>query len=403
MFKPLAIYAISQNDLNSILNDTEFFSPSSACQAQQQAGGVSVSSTGDNPQIALDFFSQNGFANYQAAGIVGNLYVESVGVDPERLQNNFTENIPMPPDPNSQSIGWGIAQWTPPSKILNYAASVNENPDLLSTQLQFIMYQLSTSYASVATALRASTNVSQATLIFLLQYERAGVLHINSRIADAEQVLAQYGGNLPSTSSNSSASGSILSTSSAQNQTNSCGYQTSNGLITVTSASSGYQNPLRSVTNLSPERIDQGVDYSGSGPVYAIGPAKIVDVQGPATSGWEGEYWINYQLTSGPASGYYIYVAENCTPLVTVGQVVDSNTPICTMIDQYPNIETGWAQSPSNGDVAMAFGEGAGATNFGQNFSEFLASLGAPPGNIKLSGGILSATLPAGWITFNNN
>ncbi|HEY2304895.1 MAG TPA: hypothetical protein VGI05_03345, partial [Streptosporangiaceae bacterium] len=38
-------------------------------------------------------------------------------------------------------------------------------------------------------------------------------------------------------------------------------------------AASGYLNPLRAVSGLVPERVDQGVDFAGTGPVYAIGDA----------------------------------------------------------------------------------------------------------------------------------
>ena len=41
----------------------------------------------------------------------------------------------------------------------------------------------------------------------------------------------------------------------------------------------GYQNPLRDVSGLVPERIDMGVDFGGSGPVYAA----RVETQGQDT------------------------------------------------------------------------------------------------------------------------
>ena len=47
----------------------------------------------------------------------------------------------------------------------------------------------------------------------------------------------------------------------------------------------GYQNPLRGVSGLNPERIDMGVDFGGSGPVYALGNAVITNATGNATAG----------------------------------------------------------------------------------------------------------------------
>jgi hypothetical protein len=75
-----------------------------------------------------------------------------------------------------------------------------------------------------------------------------------------------------------------------------------------------YLNPLRGVGGLIPERIDEGVDFFGSGPVYALGDAVITSATG--NSGWPGGGWITYQLTDGPDAGLMVYVAEDVTPTV---------------------------------------------------------------------------------------
>ena len=51
-----------------------------------------------------------------------------------------------------------------------------------------------------------------------------------------------------------------------------------------------YGNPLRSIAGLSPERIDQGVDYHGYGPIYALGNGVILSVY---NSGWPGGTFIH--------------------------------------------------------------------------------------------------------------
>jgi len=159
-----------------------------------------------------------------------------------------------------------------------------------------------------------------------------------------------------------------------------------------------YQNPFRDIPNLSAKRIDQGVDYSGDGTVYPIGSGKITRLAGP---GWPGGNFIVYNLTNGPASGKNVYVAENCTPRVSLGQMVTSSTPLCTMHSAYPFIETGWAQDASSGDVAMAHDvyTESHATAFGRNFSDLLHSLGAPAGTYdhpEEKNNEVGA-LPAGW------
>ena len=161
----------------------------------------------------------------------------------------------------------------------------------------------------------------------------------------------------------------------------------------------GYRNPLRSISALRVERVDQGVDYGGSGPLYAIGDGVITNT---VNSGWPGGAFISYKLLDGPAAGHYVYVAENVVPRVRVGQMVNSNTVIGTLINAYPDMETGWANPPGLGDAAAgAAGQWTTTaeskslpTAYGLNFSQLLAALGAPPG---ISNGAPVGSLPAGW------
>lgn len=151
---------------------------------------------------------------------------------------------------------------------------------------------------------------------------------------------------------------------------------------------SGYNNPFRGVHNLQPERIDMGVDYSGSGPIYAIGPGIVTN----NNTSWAGAvgapypgYFISYKLTGGPDAGQYVYVAEDVWPSVKVGQRVTSNTVIGNMRG---GIETGWAAPPGTGQtMAAKYGQigqggdpGSVSSAYGISFSQLLASLGAPPG-----------------------
>ena len=62
------------------------------------------------------------------------------------------------------------------------------------------------------------------------------------------------------------------------------------------SAAGHYVNPLAGA-QVTPERIDQGVDYSGSGPLGAIGDGKVTYV-GTSGTGWPGAF-VEYQLTDG--------------------------------------------------------------------------------------------------------
>lgn len=167
-----------------------------------------------------------------------------------------------------------------------------------------------------------------------------------------------------------------------------------------------YENPLRAVTGLVPERIDQGADFSGTGPVYPIGDAVITNAQA-TNSGWPGGGWITYRLTDGPAAGLYVYVAENVTPTVSVGQAVTPSTVIANMYQGYYGIETGWAmpsgytaesQAPEAGGIS---GAGPFPTELGTNFDELLQALGVPaaPNRYDYPSGVLPAGYSPDWAT----
>jgi hypothetical protein len=145
----------------------------------------------------------------------------------------------------------------------------------------------------------------------------------------------------------------------------------------------GYSNPLRGVSGLIPERIDMGIDFGGSGPVYALGDAVVTNATA-SSGGWPGGGWITYRLTDGPDAGLVVYVAEDVTPAVQVGQQVSAATVIGTMFDGGDGIETGWAmpdgasaesQLPAAGGIS---GNGPFPTRIGLSFEELLQSLGVP-------------------------
>jgi len=164
-------------------------------------------------------------------------------------------------------------------------------------------------------------------------------------------------------------------------------------------APSGYLNPLRAVTGLVPERIDEGVDFGGSGPVYALGSAVITNAG--QNAGWPGGGWITYRLTDGPDAGLMVYLAEDVTPTVQAGQHVTALTVIANMFNGGDGIETGWAQPTgvsAESELPEAGGIGGGGpfpTMIGLSFEGLLQSLGVPAGNNAGESGF--GTLPTGY------
>ncbi|MGI8558966.1 MAG: hypothetical protein ACR2ND_11790 [Solirubrobacteraceae bacterium] len=148
-------------------------------------------------------------------------------------------------------------------------------------------------------------------------------------------------------------------------------------------SSAGYVNPFAHA-QVTPSRIDQGVDYGGSGPIDALGPGRVMLVS-TTDSGWgNGDGWVSYQLAAGSYAGDYIYVAEGITPTVRQDQAVTPGEQIGSFNGH--SIEIGFALG--QGDLALAhsvYGEGAD-TAAGRAMNQLLVSLGAAGGHRDMTG-----------------
>jgi hypothetical protein len=154
-------------------------------------------------------------------------------------------------------------------------------------------------------------------------------------------------------------------------------------------AQSYYLNPLRDIRRLRADRIDEGVDYGGSGPVKALGDATLTVVDRGNSYFWahvDGNVVVE-QLDTGPLLGLRIYIAENCTPAgsLYVGERVTADTTLCLLHNRFPYLETGFAQPGRDGVPAAwpvyALAPDGSQTAYGLDFSRLLGDLGAPPGN----------------------
>jgi murein DD-endopeptidase MepM/ murein hydrolase activator NlpD len=162
----------------------------------------------------------------------------------------------------------------------------------------------------------------------------------------------------------------------------------------------GLVNPLQKISNLQKGRVDQGVDYSGSGPVLAMGSGKVLST---TNSGWPGGTFIVIKLDKYPDK--YVYVAENCQDIkVHYSQHVNAGDELCTLVNAFPNLEIGWADGTRIGeaiahDVWVGNDDPAYFTAYGKNFSQLLQKLGAPPGTIQ-AGARELGKLPEDWPTW---
>lgn len=139
-------------------------------------------------------------------------------------------------------------------------------------------------------------------------------------------------------------------------------------------------------------RTDEGVDFSGAGPLYALGDGTILST---AARGWPGGAYILLHLTGpGNLQGRYVYYAENIAPAVAVGQRVTSGQVIGYARGAYPFIEIGWGTAtPGITAAAWHYTEGM-VTPEGRQFLGLLRSM-ASGGQIVLTALITRPDLPA--------
>jgi hypothetical protein len=144
-----------------------------------------------NDKTAYDYFINQGLSGVQAAGIVGNLDVES-GMDPTAVE--------------SGGPGRGIAQWsaggrwdtTANDNVIDFATMKGEDHLSLQLQLEFIWYELTTFSSYGLAQLRAATTTTEAVNAFQSAFEGCGACDSSARVADADNAQAAYGGDVPS-------------------------------------------------------------------------------------------------------------------------------------------------------------------------------------------------------------
>jgi murein DD-endopeptidase MepM/ murein hydrolase activator NlpD len=97
--------------------------------------------------------------------------------------------------------------------------------------------------------------------------------------------------------------------------------------LALPTAANNYLSPFALSTELVTGRIDQGVDFTGTGAIVAIGDAKVLSVGAP---GWPEEGGVLYQLLDGPLKGETIFVYEGVDATVQAGQTIKAGQQIAT-------------------------------------------------------------------------
>ncbi len=131
-----------------------------------------------------------------------------------------------------------------------------------------------------------------------------------------------------------------------------------------------YVSPFLNATT---GRIDQGVDFTGTGPIAAVGDAVILSTGAP---GWPEGGGVLYKLLNGPQAGQVIFVYEGVQATVRPGQRVSAGEEIATFVPG-GSIEMGFADANGTPLSHAEYTEGV-ETVWGHRMAEFLSTVGGP-------------------------
>lgn len=158
-----------------------------AVTSEDTDSSSSEAALSNTEKTAYNFFVSKGLKNYQAAAIVGNLIQES-SVNPSSVQYGG-------------GPGRGIAQWSVGGRwdhdggdnLVAYANNHGMSRWSLTAQLDFVWYELTSFSGYGLSKLKASTGLTQATIVFQDDFEGCGTCDQSKRISYAQQVLSAYG------------------------------------------------------------------------------------------------------------------------------------------------------------------------------------------------------------------
>lgn len=153
----------------------------------QETPKVEINTAAADPKVIWDYFKSKGLNDFGIAGLMGNLYAES-GFKSCNLQGTYEKKLGMTDAEYTTAVdngtydnfvkdqaGYGLAQWTYWSlkqDLYNYLKKQNKSIGDLEGQMEFLAYQLSTSYKPVWTTLQNAKSILEASNAVLLKFER---------------------------------------------------------------------------------------------------------------------------------------------------------------------------------------------------------------------------------------
>ena len=330
--------------------------PLAGCVIDQPAGSqqnpvqVAPATAFANDQAAFDYFIGKGLTNFQAAGIVGNLDQES-GVNPDSVQ--------------AGGPGRGIAQWSvggrwdtsPNDNVEEYAAGQGESMTSLDLQLQFIWYEL-TNIGYGYSTLKATTNVTDATIAFMDDYEICGDCLSSQRVSYAESVLSAYG----SVAWGASYVSQSWPLASQPAMVVKCGESVAASIVLENTGTSTWNSSTRLGTTEPRDRdsIFAGADW--------VAPNRAAEISGTVAPGAKGTFKFAFDGPTGSAcvpgtyTEYFGIVQEGTAWFSDSGDGGPPDNQIEALIQLVPG-----AASGSGSDAGSAGSGASGSDGDGSN------------------------------------
>ena len=292
-----------------------------------------------NMEKIYNYFIGKGLTPEQAAGVLGNISVESGG-NPLNAQVG-----PDTKDPTqfgtAVGIGkaWGLIQWDAGGRSLEYAKQAGVSGPIyeLLTQLDIVWWHMNNSSPTSSQNMYAdyqhTKTVAEATSMYEQRMEGAGEPHLDVRIERAQEALRQYRGG----------SDTSAGTSTIPQTPGTCGSPTGAG--GGVASANGFTFPL--ITTQA--AIKQGSSLNGSTLVWCYvkqtnchhdynaadlmiptGTTVIAAKAGKVQNVHSGnEHPNNVTITTDDGQGinYYTHMGAN-TVVVRAGQHVSAGTPL---------------------------------------------------------------------------
>jgi len=198
-----SVYALNPSDYPG--QNVLFYSENTAACTDPPSSALSGNT---NLEKIYLYMMGKGLKDYQAAGVVGNISVESGGNPINAQKGADTKDPSGITGPIGGGNAWGIIQWDPGNRAIGYAAQAKIKGAIyeLSTQLDIVWWHMTvetpTGKTTIETptgkmkfidAYKQTTDVVDATNLFERGMEGAGHPSMTDRIKAAQLALKQYG------------------------------------------------------------------------------------------------------------------------------------------------------------------------------------------------------------------